>query len=129
MTDIFGTQIKNEVDLSVLDNVFIPEESKQIDETEDKYIIHSKQIDTHSIKRIRVKITPAVCDICGLDILSLAYSQNKVSTKNYDEISDELKTIMQNAVQNHKRKQHNLSDNLIVSKSQLPKKWLAGTNE
>lgn len=121
----------NQIDLSSLDAFLNPEpENIKDDPTEAKYIINSKQIDTHTIKRSRVKLTPAVCDTCGFDVAKLAYEQNKLSTAIFDELPPEIQATLVQAVKKHKQLAHTMADNLIVSESQLKnhKKWLSGRN-
>lgn len=121
-------QAQNEIktNFNLLDDLFIPpkEEPKQEDEDVKKYIIHAKQIDTHSIKRTRVELTPAVCDKCGLDLCNLAYEQNKLSTNVFDELPEEVKLLMPQLVIKHKQAVHTSADDLIVT--QKPKQWLSG---
>lgn len=111
---------------SLLDDIIFPEkpEDKSNDDGSEKFIMHSHQIDTHTIKRTRVRLTPAVCEKCGLDLLRLAYSQNKVSTDVFEELPEEIQLIMPQLVAKHKQVQHSLADDLIIT--QRPKKWLSG---
>jgi hypothetical protein len=118
----------SEFDLSSLDDLMLPEVKEEIDPNEDKFIINSRQIDTHTIKRTRVKLTPGVCDVCGFDLVRKAYEQNKLSTAVFDDLPPEIQTILGQAVIKHKQTQHTAADNLIVTSSQLKKakKWLSG---
>lgn len=118
-----------EINLNLLDDLLQPlPKEEEADPNEDRFIINSRQIDTHTIKRTRVKITPAVCDICGFDVAKLAYEQNKLATPNYDELTLEIQSVLQQATLKHKQLAHTVADNLIVSASQLKKakKWLSG---
>lgn len=125
-----GLQERNKpFDLSLLDDLLQKEPKEEvIDPNEDKYIINAKQIDTHTIKRTRVKLTPAVCTVCGFDVVKLAYEQNKLATANYYELTEEIQLILKQAMQKHKQVAHTAADNLIVSASDLKrnKKWLSG---
>lgn len=117
------------INLSLLDDLIQPEPAKEeINPNEDKYIINSRQIDTHTIKRTRVKITPAVCDVCGFDVAKLAYEQNKLASPIFEDLTPEIQTVLTQAVLKHKQVVHTAADNLIVSGSQLrkTKKWLSG---
>lgn len=117
------------INLSLLDDLLQPEPVKEeVNPNEDKYIINSRQIDTHTIKRMRVKVTPAVCDVCGFDVAKLAYEQNKLATPIFSDLTPEIQTVLQQAVLKHKQVAHTAADNLIVSESQLKKtkRWLSG---
>lgn len=121
--------LSSKLDLSPLDDLLRPEPPKEeINPNEDKYIINAKQIDTHTIKRTRIKITPAVCDVCGFDVAKLAYEQNKLASSNFSELTPEIQSVLQQAVLKHKQVVHTAADNLIVSSSQLKKtkRWLSG---
>lgn len=111
---------------SLLDDLILPEkpEDKSNDDGTDRFIMHSQQIDTHTIKRTRVKLTPAVCEKCGLDLLRLAYSQNKTSTDVFEDLPEEIQVIMPQLVAKHKQIQHSIADDLIIT--HRPKKWLSG---
>lgn len=111
--------------LSIFDDIFIPppEEPKQPSDGK-QYIINEKRIDKLTVKRTRVEITPAVCDTCGLDLLAVAHKQNKVATKEYNELPDDYKVIFTQVVARHKAQLHSESEKLIVS--QKPKQWLSG---
>lgn len=101
-----------------------PEEEKPKDPNEPQYIIYSQQIDTKTIKRTRNLLTPAVCNVCGLDLVKLAHSQNKVSTTKYSELRPDIQKILSEGVILHKQKQHSTAESLIVGESDLPKRWL-----
>lgn len=124
------TQNNNNSDLlALLDNMLPtlnpPEEKGDIDDENIKrYIKFERQIDSHTIKRSRVLLTPGVCNVCGLDLVNLAFTQNKLTTNKYDELAEELQTIMKQLVQKHKSLLHNTSENLIVTEK--PRRWLSG---
>mgnify|MGYP001569415701 CR=1 FL=1 len=122
-----GLSQKNAIDLSSLDSILTPEVSVVENPNEDRFIIHSKQIDTKTIKRTRVKITPAVCTVCGFDIAKLAYEQNKLQTAEWNDLTPEVQSILEQAKLKHMQISHSVADNLIVTASQLKnnKKWLS----
>lgn len=95
------------------------EKKKPIDPNEPRYIVYSQQIDTKTIKRTRNRITPAVCDICGLDLVQLAFRQNKVVSPKFEEIPKNIQTILSEGVKLHKQQVHSSADSLIVSESEL----------
>lgn len=121
-----SNQNANTIPFDLLEDLILPEPPKTEGEDGDgeRYIMHSRQIDTYTIKRSRVLLTPGVCDKCGLDLVKLAYDQNKLQTTNYYELQLEVQTIMQQLVQKHKAHVHTSADDLIVTSK--PRKWLSG---
>ena len=112
----------NMTDLSFLDSMLAPEPEKEEENPDEaKYIIHSKTIDKHTIKRTRIKLTPAVCDTCGFDVLKLAYEQNKISSANWDDLTIDVQRGLEQAKIRHKQLAHTAADNLIITESQLKK--------
>lgn len=113
------------VNFGLLDEIILPEQQKSVeDPNADRYIMYSRQIDTHTIKRSRVKITPAVCTVCGLDLVKLAYDQNKVVSDKYEDLPEDIQAIMKQLVIRHNQAAHTEADNLIITKK--PQKWLSG---
>lgn len=83
-----------------------------------QYIIKETQIDKFTIKRERVKITPAVCDKCGFDV-SLRNNLGK-----YEDMTPVMRQQVQDAIAEHKKLVHTVAEDLIVSEDQLPTQWL-----
>jgi len=88
------------------------------DEPEARYIIKETIIDKYSVKRERVKITPAVCDKCGFDVSA------RNGLGEYDRMSPVLQAQVQGAIAEHKSLVHTTAQDLIVTQSELPTKWL-----
>ena len=111
-----------------VDDIFnmlpVSQQKKEIDPNEDKYIIYAKQIDTKTIKRVRVRITPAVCLTCGLDLVKLAFDNDRLNVDKYEDLPEKIQEIMKQALIKHNLLQHSNAESLILSKSELPKQWL-----
>jgi predicted Zn-ribbon and HTH transcriptional regulator len=82
------------------------------------YIIKSTQIDKYSVKRERVKITPAVCDKCGFDV------SIRNGLGDYESMSEAMRDQVKNAIAEHKTLVHTAAQDLIVSEDELPTEWL-----
>lgn len=115
-------------DLSFLDEIIKPEQEEVENPDEARYIINSKTIDKHTVKRTRVKLTPAVCEKCGFDIVGTAFEQGKLDTNEYDLLPQNIKIAVEQALKQHKQIAHSVADNLIISESQLKKtkRYLSG---
>lgn len=82
-----------------------------------KFITKETIIDKFNSKRIRVELTPSVCDICAFDVAAKHYGtwHNAPMTEH---------SKIQKAVIEHKRVAHPMNQNLIVDESEIPKTWL-----
>lgn len=110
---------------NLLDDVVLPDlPPKEVDADADRYIMYSRPIDTFTVKRSRVLLTPGVCDKCGFDLVKLAYEQNKLESLVYDDLPEQIQAIMQQLVKKHKQIAHSSAEDLIVTAK--PKKWLSG---
>ena len=94
------------------------EAQEVVDEPEALYIIKETIIDKYSVKRERVKITPAVCDKCGFDVSA------RNGLGHYDDMSPVLQEQVRGAIAEHKSMVHTIAQDLIVKESELPTKWL-----
>lgn len=124
MADLQGVTLE---DLSFLENIFLPKQKPEEDpssENGERYIMHSKRIDSKTVIRTRVTLNDGVCDVCGLDLVKLAYDRNKVSVSSYVALPFELQLQFKEAVQKHKNSYHSEAENMIVTKK--PRKWLSG---
>lgn len=83
-----------------------------------RFIIYAKQIDKFNLKRSRVELTAAVCDVCGFDL----GAHNKLGP--WDEMEPETQGAVRKAIAKHKQEFHTKADNLIVDEDQLPKEYL-----
>lgn len=127
-------EIKSTFGLSMdFDDLFsqLPiDKPKEIDPNEDRFIIHATTIDNKTVKRVRHKVTPAVCLACGVDFVKEAYKQGRIrededgKPPTFDKLPHQIQEILINAVRRHTVKNHNNSEALILSESELPKKWL-----
>jgi hypothetical protein len=91
----------------------------QVKKETKRFITYQKQIDRFNIKRSRVELTPAVCEVCGFDI----GAHNGLGP--YAEMEADTKSAVRSAVEKHKKEFHNKADNLIVEEDQLPKQFLS----
>ena len=119
----------NDLSLDLLDDINLPEKEKEVNPDEEKYIINSKRIDAFTTKRIRVRLTPAVCDVCGIDVILLGIEQGKLPEESvYEKLPENVQLMLQQLIQRHKLQSHSTAENLIISKSQKSRKWLSGRN-
>jgi hypothetical protein len=83
------------------------------------FIISEKKIDKFTTKRNRIVLTPAVCDICGLDLI-----ENIGGETPYREMTSAEKEVVEKAVQKHKELVHTSHAKLIVTGDQVPTSYL-----
>jgi hypothetical protein len=93
------------------------------------YVVHSKQLDRFNTVRTRVKVTPAVCDICGIDFVALnrarlGAANGGVEPMDFDSLTPRQREDMAALVAEHKRLHHTSADKHIVTEAELPKEWL-----
>lgn len=84
-----------------------------------KYILKEKRIDKFNTRRMRVLLTPAVCDICALDMME----NNKIKGS-YEALPEEMKVKLKLAVAEHKKAVHDASTLRIITEDQLPVAYL-----
>lgn len=83
------------------------------------FIINEKKIDKFTIKRTRIVLTPAVCEVCGLDLI-----ENIGGETQYDEMTNGEQEKVREAVQKHKELLHAPASKLIVTRDQVPTSYL-----
>lgn len=96
----------------------ITEDFEEVYKPKRKFIMKQIVIDKFTTKRLRVELTPSVCDVCGLDLAVV----NKF--KNYAQVPDDEKPKIEKAVEKHKETVHTISEQLIVTEDRMPTAWL-----
>jgi hypothetical protein len=108
--------------------VVVPAVEEQAPAKEEaRYIVRETKIpgDPYNIIRTRVKITPAVCDRCALDLVELNASRLGIDPKTpFESLSPGLQEALVQALADHQRNKHSTAEQLIVSESQLSRQWL-----
>lgn len=84
-------------------------------ESEERYVLHAVPVDRFTVKRTRVRLTPAVCTHCGTDICAV----NNLG--DYEKLSDEVKVRVQRALDKHKELYHTKAEAKVVRARELPK--------
>jgi hypothetical protein len=82
-----------------------------------KMIIRSWIIDKFTTKKIRVELTPSVCDVCAFDIAAEKHG-------NWYGVPDSKKADVLQAVIEHKREVHPVKEDLIIDEDDMPQQWL-----
>lgn len=104
----------------------LPEPEPEGDPGEARYVIRARQIDRFNTIRKRVRLTPAVCEVCGVDFVSI--NQRRLSRGGepvqYEDLSERQQEDMRALVAEHKRLHHTSADRHIIRESELPKEWL-----
>ena len=101
----------------------IVEAPRRVEVPKKRFIVNTKQIDKFNIRRTRVELTPAVCDVCGFDI----GNHNKLG--NWNEMEPATQEAVKRAVKKHQEEFHSKADALIVEEDQLPKTFLGGSSK
>lgn len=83
------------------------------------FIINEKKIDKFNTIRNRIVLTPAVCEICGLDLID-----NIGGEVPYNDMTREEKDRVVQAVEKHKELMHTPHSQLIVTEDQIPTSYL-----
>lgn len=83
------------------------------------FIINERKVDKFTTLRKRILITPAVCEICGLDLI-----ENSGSDKKYSEMTKEEQAQVAKAVEKHKELVHSPHSKLIVTEDEIPTSYL-----
>jgi hypothetical protein len=94
---------------------------------ERRFVIRERQVDRFTVIRKRVELTPAVCDVCGTDFVTVNRSHLSVNGElpdSFEDLSDQQKSDMKALVAEHKRLHHTAADRHIVTESELPREWL-----
>ncbi len=99
-------------------SVSVPVVGEPTDKPKRRFILYSRPIDKFTIKRTRVLLTPAVCDVCGLDL----GAHNGLPT--YDEMPSDIQAKIRLTVERHKKEFHSIAENLIVDEDQMPTEFL-----
>jgi hypothetical protein len=86
-----------------------------------RFIIRSWIIDKFTTKRKRIELTPSVCDICAFDVAEAKHGK-------WDAVPDFKKSDVLLALQEHKREQHPVKEDLIVTEDELATEWLGSNN-
>jgi len=79
----------------------------------EQYIVKKTFVDTHTVFRKRVRLTPAVCNMCAFDICE----HHNLGI--YEDLPPETKLQLKQAIRQHKILYHPTSSNDIVSASQM----------
>lgn len=83
-----------------------------------RYIISTTPVDKFTKLRKRILLTPAVCEICGFDLLT----RNELPA--WDDLTPEEKQYAIKSIEEHKEKYHSTSNAQIVDEDELPEHWL-----
>lgn len=92
-----------------------PAEESEEKSKEERYVLHQIPIDKFSTKRVRVRLTPAVCTHCGTDICAV----NNLGR--YEDLSEEVQGRVKRALEAHKEAYHTKAEAKVVRASELPK--------
>jgi hypothetical protein len=95
-----------------------PKKDVQPEEKDRKYIIHSTRIDKHNTRRIRIELTPAVCEQCGFDFCR----RNDLGS--YWDLSADMQKTCREGVQAHIEQAHSSMNASIIAHEELPGRWL-----
>ncbi len=87
------------------------------DKPQRRFITKEITIDKFNVKRVKLELTPSVCDICAFDVAAKRFGSYHNAPQN------EHKTIIE-AVLEHKKVAHPLNQSTIIEEDQLPKMWL-----
>lgn len=85
---------------------------------EKRYVLKSVPIDKFSVKRIRVELTPSVCDLCGFDVIITN------GLPSWDNLNSDQQLRVESAIKEHKQIYHSPAEGLVISESEMPKSWL-----
>lgn len=92
-------------------------ETKPVATPKRRFIIRSQIIDKYTTKRIRIELTPSVCDVCAFDVAAEKH-------KDWYGVPEFKKADVLQAVIEHKREAHPTREDLIVNEDELPTQWL-----
>jgi predicted Zn-ribbon and HTH transcriptional regulator len=96
------------------------EEAEEAAKPADKKQFITKEIviDKYNVKRVRIPLTPAVCDKCGFDVAA------RNGLGDYEQMSEQLKAQVAAAIKEHKDIVHTIATDLIVDEDEVPTEWL-----
>jgi hypothetical protein len=89
-------------------------------DSEKRYITQETEIDNFTVKRTLTPLTPAVCDVCGFDLLAAN------NYPPYDEVDPLIQERAKMAIKHHKKYLCGGSglNKRIVTPTELTKEWL-----
>jgi hypothetical protein len=89
---------------------------------ESLYAIRALRVDKFNIKRTRVKVTPAVCQRCGLDLV--AHNAERLGQATWDKLSPGVQETLKLALEEHIKRAHSVAELQVVPESKLQREWL-----
>ena len=89
--------------------------------SEKQYVIRSVRVDSFSVKRIRVLLTPDRCRICGFSVIE----RNHLGP--WERMGKEEQDRVKRALSKHRELSHPTSTKPVVSAGERPVAWLGET--
>ena len=83
------------------------------------YIINERKVDKFTTLRKRIQLTPAVCEICGMDLID-----NSGSDTAYEDMTRDEQAQVRKAVEKHKELVHSPHSKLIINEDEVPTSYL-----
>lgn len=88
-----------------------------------RFITAQTVVDKHNIICKRIPFTPAVCEVCGLDLCA------KLNLGDYYDLSAETQMKLKEGVRKHIAIVHGSASQKIIDEDQLPGEWLGPAHE
>jgi hypothetical protein len=86
-------------------------------------IINQKKVDKYNTICTRIEFTPAVCEICGFDVIST----NELEP--YWDMEAEMQEKVKDALAKHVEEAHGQSSQHLVYADEMPESWLGKARE
>lgn len=87
-----------------------------------KFVLYEKVVDKHNTKRVRVCLTPAVCDECGLDLCVV--NADQLDDRAYHQLRKNEQEEIREAVAAHKTIVHRKETQRVIDEEDIPAGWL-----
>lgn len=87
---------------------------------EKRYVVRRRQIDLYNNHNELIEVTPAVCDVCGYDVVV-----SNPRLPQYSDASDSEKRLIEALVGEHKEKVHTGDRSRAVTESEVSPRWLS----
>lgn len=94
--------------------------AERVPNPQNRYIVRAVVVDKFTIPRKRVLLTPSMCDVhgCNFDIAE------KNDYGNWQGVPRRERKALLEALEEHKEKAHNNSEDYIITEDQMPTRWL-----
>lgn len=86
-------------------------------------IINQKKVDKYNKICTRIEFTPAVCEICGFDVISTN------DLESYWDMEPEMQEKVRDALAKHVEEAHGQSSQHLVYADEMPEAWLGKARE